>query len=141
MTKSIDRQLLLNQVAQGIHAVDDLLKEVDVGDSHERLAWFDDLAMAVSQSHPQPTEVEQAIVESGVKATLTPSVLLRANPLGQALSTMRELPTHETHTTFRLLVTLLGISDGRRRASCDGDCHHWWHQDLRDSVVVRSLLR
>jgi hypothetical protein len=133
--------LLLNQVAQGIHAVDDLLKEVDGTDDHERLAWFDDLAMAVSQSHPHPAEIEQAIVESGVLATLTPSVLLRAKPLGQALSTMRDLPTHETHRTFRILVTLLGISDGRRRASCDGDCHHWWHEDLRDPAVVRSLLR
>jgi hypothetical protein len=30
---------------------------------------------------------------------------------------MRGLPVDETHKTFRLLITLLGISDGRRRAS------------------------
>jgi hypothetical protein len=55
------------------------LKEVDVSDDPDRLAWFDDLAMAVSQSHPQPADIEQAVVASGLKATLgRPSSCVRS---------------------------------------------------------------
>jgi hypothetical protein len=141
MSESMRRQLLLNQVAQGVRPVDLLLAEVDSADESSRLAWFDDLTMAILQSHPAPGEPEQAIALAGLRPTFTPCVLVRTKPVREALAVMRGLPRHETPKTFRLLIALLGIADGRRRRSCSPVCNHWWHRDLRDDNVIESLRR
>jgi hypothetical protein len=138
MSESARRLLLLNRVAQGVRSVDLLLTEVASVDEPRRLAWFDDLAMALLQSHPLTAEVEQAIAHAGLRPTFTPCVLVRTKPLGEALAVLRGLPSYETPKAFRLLVALLGIADGRRRQSCSPDCQHWWHRDLRGDDVIES---
>jgi len=141
MSQALKRQLLLNRVAQDICPVHLLLEEVESADEPSRLAWFDELAMAVMQSHPMPTEVEQAIAHAGLKPTFTPCVLVRTKPFRQALRVMRGLPLDENPKTFRLLVALLGIADGRRRESCGRECNHWWHGDLRGDDVIKASGR
>src|SRR5512145_3300315 len=89
MADGTRRQVLLNQVAQAVRGICDVFVELDSIDEVSRLAWFDDLAMAVSQSHPQSTEIDAAIVASGLKSTFTPCVVLKTRALGEALSTIR----------------------------------------------------
>lgn len=135
----IERLILVNQVAQAVHPIDELLSEVASSDENSRLAWFDALASAVSQAHPQPTDFVRAIADAGLRPTFTQCTLLSSKPLGLALATMRGLPMSEMQRSFRLLVSVLAIADSRRRLLCPPGCAHWWHQDLRDPDVVRRI--
>jgi hypothetical protein len=56
------------------------------------------------------------------------------------LSKIANLPENELLKAFRLLITLLGTSDGRRRHEKPLDTeNHWWHRDLNDPTVVAKI--
>jgi len=139
MTRA-QRTILLNQVAQSVRPFDDVTQELAVVSESERLEWMGDLIFAVAQSHPTRVDVDAALAKSGLKVTYTPCVLLRTKPFREALSKIRGLPADETEKSFRALISLLGVADGRRRAKCGSGCHHWWHKDLSDTRVVDELL-
>jgi hypothetical protein len=139
MTRA-ERRILLNQVARSMQPFEAIQRELSGLSDDERLAWIDDLIVAVDQSHPTPQDVEASIVTSGMKPTFTPCVLLVTKPLRQALAAIRALPPNETEKAFRLMTALLGISDGHRRIACGSQCHHWWHKDLDDAGVVSALM-
>jgi hypothetical protein len=134
------RELLFNQVAQGLAPVDDLHAYVSSLDAEQRRAMLTELSRAVLEAHPLPTEIDDAIRRSQLKATYTPCVLLQRKSLRGALGAIRLLPDDEMRKAFHILVALLGVADERRRGTCHTACHHWWHQDLRDADVVHRLL-
>ncbi len=126
--------LVINKAAQGI-----ITKE-------EAIEWFrslspEDQSRAVNhvwycttQASPGRMEIDAAIVDSGLKRTYTPCVLLkRAEEKGEtlrsALSKIRSLePDYDRERAFILLLSLFTIADKRRRETrCANGCSHEWH--------------
>ncbi|NRA69270.1 MAG: hypothetical protein HRU19_32670, partial [Pseudobacteriovorax sp.] len=63
----------------------------------------------------------------------------RDGHITMAMEKICTLPENEREKSFKLLVSLLGVSDGRRRSE-EVYCNHWWHRDLSDDEVVRDIL-
>jgi uncharacterized protein DUF5958 len=137
---SVDEQILLNQLAQGI--VSDL----------EGDAWFQaqnedgkrrlllGLNVLILQASPRQEDAAVAISEARLKPTLTPCILITKPDLKIQLAKLARLPEFELPRVFKLLTNLLAVADSRRRREKPLDLvNHWWHRDLRDPKVVNDI--
>ncbi len=103
-----------------------------------------ELVIAVQQSRPELGDVEQAILQSDMEASLTPWVMLRKDRGVSTLLRVAGLREDQEESGVLSLVWLLAIADSRRRRSstdCDaGVCNHWWHGDLSSEVAIAKIL-
>ncbi|MFC9248142.1 DUF5958 family protein [Streptomyces sp. NPDC057136] len=67
---------------------------------------------------------------AGLRATHTPVVLITRGRIDQRLGKIASLtPPHERLKSFRLLIAVPALADGRRRERfCAEGCGHAWHQ-------------
>jgi len=137
---SINDSITLNQIAQRTCRID--------GDE-----WFSTvstqykkdilrkLAHMIIESHPSGDIVQRAIIESGLKATITPCVLLSKGDIRLQLAKIVNLPSDEYARAFRLLISLFRLADNERRSIyCHAGCDHWWHLDLDKPEVVQRII-
>lgn len=103
MTRA-QRTILLNQVAQSVRSFDEIRQELALINELDRGEWLADLIYAVGQSHPTVNDVDRALTVSGLKLTYTPCVLLRSQPIREALAKIHSLPADETEKSFRALM-------------------------------------
>ncbi len=97
-------------------------------------------AMAM-QAGSRSVDVGPACSAFHLQSTWTPVVLMSRGLLRVQLAKVLGLPEDEMSRAFALLLGLLGVADARRRsAECAGGCSHWWHRDLEDEKVRRSIL-
>lgn len=87
------------------------------------------LAGYCHQAHPTAEEALESIRRSGLRPTRTPAVMLVRGRIEDQVGRIAGLaPQHERMKAFRLLIALLAVADGRRRAGCRAhDCGHHWH--------------
>ncbi len=126
---SRDSDLCLNRLAQGLDSMDDGVAWFATFDDLVQQALLQKLGMFALQAGARVEDVGPAILNAQLKATFTPCVLLALPNLKDQLARIARLPQSERVKSFRLLVSLLSIADGRRRRErCAGGCDHWWHQ-------------
>ena len=124
-----DQAIFLNRLAQGVDSMGDGIDWFNKLAIDDRREVLHELAVFVLQAHPTSDEAELAVARSGIRRTVTPAILLVKSNLKDALMKIAHLPAGELERSFRLLVLLLGIADGRRwRNDCTDGCSHWWHQ-------------
>jgi hypothetical protein len=124
--------IILNQIAQSIIDIETGEKWFSAFDANDQKDILGKLMYCVYQSHPKEIERKYAVLESGLRPTFTPCVLLvQKYNIQCQLKQICSLPNEENKKSFRLLITLLSISDKRRRLECGDSCNHWWHQDLK----------
>ncbi|MFF0143062.1 DUF5958 family protein [Streptomyces sp. NPDC005227] len=123
---------------------DDYLNELaqDLRPLDEGIAWFASLSEEEQtgalfllgqfcfQAHPTAEEAQESIRHSGLRPTHTPAVMLVRGRVEDQVGRIAGLtPQHERMKAFRLLIALLTIADGRRRAQCRvHGCNHPWHR-------------
>ncbi len=137
----IEDEILINQLAQGV-------KPMSLGeewfmrqDEASRLTVLRSTSAMAMQASPIPADVKEAISRSGLKETATQCVLVQKPNLKVQLAKIVNLKGAEQKTSFRLLVSLLGVADERRRKTKPLDLvNHWWHRDLSDERVIAQLL-
>jgi Family of unknown function (DUF5958) len=136
----IDEQILLNQLAQGLIDLSEGERWFRTLGEGEKRAVLQDLNFMIANSSPHAEDVAEAIRGSGLKPTYTPCVLLKTGDLRLQLAKLANLPENELAKAFRLLLTLFGVSDGRRRREKPIDTeNHWWHRDLNDPMVIAKI--
>ncbi|MDX2818078.1 DUF5958 family protein [Streptomyces sp. PA03-5A] len=81
------------------------------------------------QAHPTAEEALESIRRSGLRPTHTPAVMLVRGRIEDQVGRVAGLtPQHERLKAFRLLIALLAVADGSRRALCRvHNCSHPWH--------------
>ena len=139
---SVDEEILLNQLAQGIlsDSEGDAWFQAQNEDGKRRLLLG--LNVLISQASPRQEDAAVAISEARLKPTLTASVLITKPDLKVQLAKLVRLPEPELPRVFKLLVKLLAVADNRRRREKPLDLvNHWWHRDLRDPTVVNDIKR
>ncbi|MEH2555134.1 hypothetical protein V1286_002663 [Bradyrhizobium algeriense] len=139
---SVDEEILLNQLAQGIvsDSEGDAWFQAQNEDGKRRLLLG--LNGFILQASPRQEDAAVAISEAGLKPTLTPSVLITKPDLKVQLAKLVRLPESELPRVFKLLIKLLAVADNRRRREKPLDLvNHWWHRDLRDPEVVNDIKR
>jgi len=137
---NIEDAIFINKLAQGI---------IDIAEGEKWFLNFPEegkrtilykINSMILQAHPIPSDVNSAIVATGLKQTLTPFVLISKPKLNHQLAKIANLPERELPVVFRLLIRLLGISDERRREAKPLDLkNHWWHRDLRNPEIVAEI--
>lgn len=113
-------------------------------EAKSREVWADILretGMMAVQAGCKPSDVDAACLLFQLKASWTPCVLMGKGSPKSQLAKVLGLPDSEARRGFMLLLGLLAIADRRRRNTrCRGQCTHWWHRDLEDEGVRRSIL-
>ena len=122
-------ELEINKAAQGFISREKLREWFRSLTPVEKKQALQSLSMCTMQSHPLKSEVDQAITDSGLKATYTPCVLLKtADVPEKIIYKIISLPKNEQEKAFILLLSLFSIADRRRRETqCSGGCSHEWH--------------
>jgi hypothetical protein len=88
----------------------------------ELLYWF------ITNSKPKEDEIDKAVIDSRLKPTITPCLLIKKNPINIAIPKIIDLPKRDRLKSFRLLLEVFKISDRRRyNESCLHGCSHEWH--------------
>jgi hypothetical protein len=123
-------ELEINKAAQGLLNRENILEWFRSLPSLEKKKVLKSLEMCTNQSHPLKSEVDQAIYDSGLKATFTPCVLLKKAEVPEKITyKISSLPENEQEKAFRLLLSLFTIADKRRRETqCSNGCSHEWHK-------------
>ena len=121
-------EVTLNKIAQGQISKESGVKWFSLFSEIEQREVLGTLNRCIHQSHPDPSEIEIGIIESGLKETYTPCVIMRANNFNNARQKILNLPRNEWIKAFTLWLCIFTIADTRRRETdCKGGCEHWWH--------------
>jgi hypothetical protein len=98
-----------------------------------RLEVLRKLGYVAIQSGATEADATDAIKGSGLRPTYVPCVLLSKPKLSVHVGKVINLNQTEYERSFRLLISLFSISDGRRRSTvCRDGCDHWWHNLLHE---------
>jgi hypothetical protein len=139
---TINDQIFVNQLAQGLA---DLQSGRDWFLSHSesgKRAILLDVNFMIANTGPRIEEIVAAIEKSRLKPGATSCVMLGSGEVRTQMAKLTALPERDLTDAFTLLVSLLGVSDARRRREKALDAvNHWWHRDLRDSSVVAEIRR
>ncbi|MEV0659854.1 DUF5958 family protein [Actinomadura luteofluorescens] len=120
---------VLNTLAQGLLPAADGIAWFEALTSDQQHDALSKLAAFCTQADATSDDAAEAIRRAGIRPTHTPAVLLSREHLRVQLAKIANLPQDERLKSFRLLVTLLSISDGRRRARLySNGRNHDWHQ-------------
>lgn len=125
-----ERDVLLNELAQGLRPVSDGIE------------WFDGLSQKAQsevllllrhhcvQAHAVAEDAPESVRRSGLRPTHTPAVLISRGRIDEHLGKIAGLtPLDERRKAFRLLIEVLTLADARRRERfCSDGCSHWWHR-------------
>jgi hypothetical protein len=138
---SIECEIRLNRIASGYELLEsgnDWFVDLD---EMSRRAAIRTLGYMTMQAGATADDVVAAITSSKLKPTFTPCVQLSRGKLKTQISKVSQLPNDELPKVFRLLIELLRIADRRRKDVCDGECSHWWHQDLKDEEFLDDVKK
>ncbi|MFG2299800.1 DUF5958 family protein [Actinacidiphila glaucinigra] len=119
----------LNELAQDLRPLDEGIAWFASLSEDEQTGTLCLLAGFCFQAHPTADEALESIRRSGLRPTHTPAVMLVRGRVEDQVGRIAGLtPQHERMKAFRLLIALLAVADGRRRARCRvHSCSHHWH--------------
>ncbi|WP_351231079.1 DUF5958 family protein [Streptomyces sp. NPDC002133] len=119
----------LNELAQDLRPLDEGIAWFASLSEDEQTGTLGLLAVFCFQAHPTAEEALESIRRSGLRPTHTPAVMLVRGQIEDQVGRIAGLtPQHERMKAFRLLIALLAVADGRRRARCRvHSCSHPWH--------------
>lgn len=134
-------EILVNQYGQDLIGIDQLLTLFVEFDPIAQKAFLNDLLHMIGQSKPNEGDIEFAILDSGLKSTYTPCVILKKGVESYNLQKLINLPIKELKKTFVLLMSLFKIAYKRRFSIEKNDPNKWWYWDLSDDLIIESILR
>ena len=121
-------ELTINEISQSCITKEDGLEWFLNSSEDDRKCILERLSRCLHQSHPHESEIEDGILNSGLKETYTPCVILRNNNFSDARYKTLNLPPNEWVKIFTLWMTIFSIADTRRRnTDCKDGCDHYWH--------------
>ena len=131
------RGIILNELAQGLRPMPEGLDWFGLLDPDEQFVTLYVLTEYCLQARATVDDAAESIRRAGIRPTHTPAVLITRGRLPEQLTKVIALPEDERVKAFRLLVALLGVADGRRRAQhCAAACSHAWHSLAPGSAPV-----
>lgn len=135
----IDDAIILNKYGQGIIDAEPLVSMFSSFELLKRKNYLKELIALIIQSRPREEDIESAILESKLKPTYTPCVLLRKGIANHHLQKITELPELELNKAFLLLLGLFKVSYQRRYLEEKNSPDKWWYWDLSDSEKVKMM--
>ena len=143
MNFSIEDLILLNKYVQGIVTQETIYDWFhSFQESDKRLIIKNIWSLAI-QAQVLESDLESAAKAAGLKTTHTPVVILFSGKTtfknrGYKLS---DLKGNVLNQAFRLVLECFALAEQRRKFM-EGSlpCHHWWHKDLSDELIIKEIL-
>lgn len=136
---NIDTEILINKYGQGLVDEEQLLLLFDSFDVDSQKMLFEEILYLILQSKPRVEDIELAIVNSGLKPTFTPCILLKKGVDDHHLRRIIKLPEDEFIKAFKLLINLFKIAYKRRFEVEKNNPNKWWYWDLSDNGNIKKL--
>lgn len=138
---NIDDEILINKYGQELLGDELFLKKFDALSLEDKRQLLTDLAYLIIQSNANFNDVEQAIINSKLKPTFTPCVLLKKGVANHVLYKIIELPENELKKAFSLFINLFKLAYKRRYQEERNDFNKWWYWDLSDENKVKEIKK
>jgi hypothetical protein len=123
-----DIEIAINKIAQRIIPIEEGVEWFTSASDESKSEIMRALDLCIFQSHPNNEDIENGIVKSELKETYSPCVLIRKKPFNEVRQKVLNMSGLDLVRSFRLLITVFGIADERRRnEQCIGGCTHDWH--------------
>lgn len=137
----LEDEILINKFGQGLVAIEQLTERFGLLDVLEKKEFLNDFLYLIIQSKPKKEDIELAIIDSRLKPTFTPCVLLRKGVGNHDLEKLVNLPENELTRAFVLLLSLFKIAYNRRFTVEKNSPDKWWYWDLSDDKTVEMIMK
>ncbi|MFE6912692.1 DUF5958 family protein [Streptomyces rubiginosohelvolus] len=128
MTELRASERMINEVAQELHSLEEGVEWFSAFAPEEQKSVLHEIALYLMQAHVTAEDGRKGLEKSGVKATMTPAVLIVREPILEQIGKIERLPQQEYLKAFRVLMSTFAVADTRRRETeCRGTCSHAWH--------------
>ena len=143
---SIQEQLIINQYAQGIKSMSELLEWYNSFDTGKKRSILVEIWSLANQAKVNEEDVENARITAGLKVTHTPVRMLHSEtlPFKNRGFKIADLKGKEQVQAFLLILNCFAIAEQKRKSKCDAkkeNCNHWWHQDLSNPKLIQEILK
>lgn len=120
----------LNELAQGLRPMSQGIEWFENLSAEEQSNTLRLLSHFCVQARATAEDGPESIRRAGLRATHTPAVLITRGRIDQQLGKIASLTPHDERLkSFRLLIAVLAVADGRRRERlCSDGCGHAWHR-------------
>lgn len=136
----IENEILINKYGQGLANIEQLLNLFESFDVSSQKEFLREMLFFILQSKPREDDIESAIINSGLKPTYTPCVLLRKGVANHNLKKLVDLPENELKRVFILLLSLFKIAYKRRFLMEKDNPDKWWYWDLSEENNINKIL-
>ncbi|MDA6072598.1 DUF5958 family protein [Flavobacterium sp. AC] len=137
----IEKEILINKYAQSVIDIEDLILIFNSFNLNEKRRFLYELLFFILQSKASDEDIVPAIVQSGLKNTYTPCVLIKKGVATNNLKRLTELPENELNKSLILLLNLFKIAYQKRFEAEKIDVYKWWYWDLSDDKKVETILK
>lgn len=135
----LEHEILLNKYGQSLVSSEPLLLTFEALEVTFKRNFLNDMLFLIQQSKPSNNDIGPAILESGLKPTYTPCILLEKGVSTHNLSRLVDLPENELTKAFLILLSLFKIAYERRFVIERNNPDKWWYWDLSDEVNVKKI--
>ncbi len=136
----IENAILLNQYAQGLIDSDiivDYFLKLDIFDKRN---YLNEIKALIFQNKSIKSDVPTAIIESNLKPTFTPCVLILKGELNIQLRKIINMPEQEMKKSLLLILGLFKVSYLRNFSLEKDNPNKWWYWDLSDRGKINNIL-
>jgi hypothetical protein len=137
----LEDEILVNKFGQGLVAVEQLTERFGLLEVLKKKEFLNDFLYLIMQSKPKKEDIEPAIIDSSLKSTFTPCVLLRKGVGNHDLEKLVNLPENELTRAFVLLLSLFKIAYNRRFTVEKNSPDKWWYWDLSDDKAIETIMK
>jgi hypothetical protein len=135
----LEYEILMNKYGQGLINSEPLLLNFEGLEVASKRSFLNDMLFLLLQSKPTDSDIEPAILRSGLKPTYTPCVLLGKGVASHNLEKLIKLPENELNKVFLLLLSLFKVAYQRRFAIEKNHPDKWWYWDLSDEMNISKI--
>lgn len=134
----IEHEILVNKYGQGLVSTELLLNLFGSFDMSSQKVFLSEILFLILQSKPKEEDIEPAIINSGLKSTYTPCVLLKKGVANHNLEKLVNLQNELTRA-FVLLLSLFMIAYKGRFVVEKDNPDKWWYWDLSDKTNINRI--
>lgn len=123
----LEDEILLNKFGKGLVTIKQLTEDFRLLEMIKKKEFLNELLFLIMQSKPRNEDIEPAIVNSGLKSTFTPCVLLKKGVANHNLVKIINLPEKELTKAFVFLLSLFKIAYIKRFVDEKNNPGKWWY--------------
>lgn len=136
---NIEQKIELNLFGQGLINVEKLKDTFNMFNEEYQRQYLEKLILLIIQSKPLETDLDNAIIQSKIKSTFTPCVILKNGLIKKNFIKVLNLPKNELDKAFIILVYIFKIAYLRKFEIEKNNPTKWWFWDFTEENNLKKL--